>query len=205
MVKAVETCVHCGFCLPTCPTYQVLGEEMDSPRGRIVLMKSVLEGDLAIDEAMPFINRCLGCQACVTACPSGVQYGELLMPFRAHARKQTSLPVFERIRHNLINSTFPDPGRFRKAVSRHQRTSFPQLMPVVFRMIDICRSPVTASPLPEFHRRRVYAGQWHCGWLRTAGIGSEINWATLRVLAVNGVDVIIRPARYAAGVPDTHR
>ena len=76
MARAVETCVHCGFCLPACPTYQVLGEEMDSPRGRIVLMKQVLEGSLTLADAQPHIDRCLGCLGCVTACPSGVQYGD---------------------------------------------------------------------------------------------------------------------------------
>src|SRR3970040_559785 len=83
MAQAVSACVHCGFCLPACPTYQVLGEEMDSPRGRIILMKEVLEGNLAIDQATPYIDRCLGCIGCVTACPSGVAYGDLLTPFRA--------------------------------------------------------------------------------------------------------------------------
>ena len=78
MAEAVDNCVHCGFCLPTCPTYQVLGEEMDSPRGRIILMKEVLEGELAIEQALPYIDRCLGCMACVTACPSGVSYGHLI-------------------------------------------------------------------------------------------------------------------------------
>ena len=85
MAKAVSTCVHCGFCLPACPTYRELGEEMDSPRGRIFLMKSALEGALTLDEVQPHIDRCLGCLACVTACPSGVAYGDLLTPFRALA------------------------------------------------------------------------------------------------------------------------
>ncbi len=72
MAGAVEACVHCGFCLPTCPTYRVLGEEMDSPRGRIVLMKEALEGGLGVGETLTYVDRCLGCLACVTACPSGV-------------------------------------------------------------------------------------------------------------------------------------
>ena len=72
MASAIESCVHCGFCLPACPTYRVLGEEMDSPRGRIVLMKSALEGGLTVEETLPYIDRCLGCLGCVTACPSGV-------------------------------------------------------------------------------------------------------------------------------------
>ena len=70
MAEAVESCVHCGFCLPACPTYQELGEEMDSPRGRILLMKEVLEGGIGVDEAAPFVDRCLGCLACEPACPS---------------------------------------------------------------------------------------------------------------------------------------
>src|SRR5512138_3539659 len=82
MAKAVESCVHCGFCLPACPTYLTLGEEMDSPRGRILLMKEVLEGEVELNEALRYVDRCLGCLGCATACPSGVKYGELLTPFR---------------------------------------------------------------------------------------------------------------------------
>ncbi|MFL2651391.1 MAG: 4Fe-4S dicluster domain-containing protein, partial [Anaerolineales bacterium] len=76
MAGAVKSCVHCGFCLPACPTYQVLGQEMDSPRGRILLMKNVLEGTLSVQEAQPFVDRCLGCMACTTACPPDVPYGD---------------------------------------------------------------------------------------------------------------------------------
>lgn len=67
MAHAIEACVHCGFCLPACPTYAVLGEEMDSPRGRIFLMKEVLEGSLPLEETLPYLDRCLGCLGCVTA------------------------------------------------------------------------------------------------------------------------------------------
>src|SRR5512133_3562455 len=97
MAHAVEQCVHCGFCLPTCPTYVELGEEMDSPRGRILLMKSALEGSLETESTLPFVDRCLGCMACVTACPSGVQYGELLMPYRARAEKQRPRTPVEKL------------------------------------------------------------------------------------------------------------
>src|SRR5512136_1691897 len=96
MAGAVEKCVHCGFCLSTCPSYQVLGDEADSQRGRMLLMKSVLEGHLTIESTMPHIDRCLGCLACVTTCPSGVPYHELLTPFRAYAEEHRARPFRER-------------------------------------------------------------------------------------------------------------
>src|SRR5947208_14977656 len=86
MADAIQACVHCGFCLAACPTYGELGQEMDSPRGRIVLMKEVLEGKLDWTSAQPHVDCCLGCLACEPACPSGVPYRDLLSPFRALAR-----------------------------------------------------------------------------------------------------------------------
>src|SRR5258707_11480390 len=81
--SAVNDCVHCGFCLPACPTYQLWGEEMDSPRGRIHLMAQVLDGADLTAAAAEHFDRCLGCMACVTACPSGVQYDRLIEAARA--------------------------------------------------------------------------------------------------------------------------
>src|SRR5579859_3790047 len=82
MGEVIKTCVHCGFCLPTCPTYLETGSELDSPRGRITLMKGVLQDQLALDSTVvTHVDRCLGCLACVTACPSGVQYNELIDNF----------------------------------------------------------------------------------------------------------------------------
>ena len=115
MTAAVDRCVHCGFCLATCPTYKVLGEEMDSPRGRIYLMKETLEGKLTADEVMPYVDRCLGCLACVTACPSGVEYGELLAPFRAKVEATRSRPLLDRMARLVINRTLPYPSVFRAA------------------------------------------------------------------------------------------
>ena len=96
MARAVTTCVHCGFCLAACPTYKVMGEEMDSPRGRIVLMKQALEGELTLEDARPYVDRCLGCLACETACPSGVRYRELVVPFRARL-EANARPAHERL------------------------------------------------------------------------------------------------------------
>src|SRR5436305_10681277 len=88
MAHAVQASVHCGFCLAACPTYAELGQEMDTPRGRIVLMKEVLEQRLAWGAAQAHVDRCLGCLACEPACPSGVQYRDLINPFRALMRSK---------------------------------------------------------------------------------------------------------------------
>src|ERR1700760_2090091 len=105
MTHAVETCVHCGFCLAACPTYKELGEEMDTPRGRIVLMKKVLEGDLTAQQAQVHIDRCLGCLACEPACPSGVPYRDLISPYRAIAQTRFKRTLGEKLRRLLVSQT----------------------------------------------------------------------------------------------------
>src|ERR1051325_9359530 len=115
MAHAVQACVHCGFCLAACPTYSELGQEMDTPRGRIVLMKEVLEGKLPWEAAQPHVERCLGCLACEPACPSGVPYRDLISPFRVLARDKVRLPAGARLRRYLASQTLPFPGRFRLA------------------------------------------------------------------------------------------
>ena len=89
----IDKCVHCGFCLPTCPTYMLWGEEMDSPRGRIYLMKAALEGRTEMTPAfVSHFDACLGCMACVTACPSGVQYAPLIEATRAQIERRYPRP-----------------------------------------------------------------------------------------------------------------
>lgn len=112
MAAAVQACVHCGFCLPTCPTYRTDGQEMDSPRGRITLMKEVLQGDLSLEQAKPHLDACLGCLSCETACPSGVQYRDLISPFRAWANAKSPKPRLQRLWHRLLLATLPFPNRF---------------------------------------------------------------------------------------------
>ena len=107
----IDDCVHCGFCLPTCPTYVLWGEEMDSPRGRIVLMK---EGHEEISAPLvTHLDRCLGCMACVTACPSGVQYDKLIEDARAQLERNVERPPLERAHRRLIFELFTRPGRLR--------------------------------------------------------------------------------------------
>jgi glycolate oxidase iron-sulfur subunit len=107
----ISDCVHCGFCLPTCPTYVLWGEEMDSPRGRIVLMK---EGHEEISAPLvTHLDRCLGCMACVTACPSGVQYDKLIEDARPQLERNFERPPLERAHRRLIFGLFTRPGRLR--------------------------------------------------------------------------------------------
>src|SRR5580693_8123503 len=110
MAQAEQACVHCGFCLPACPTYRELGQEMDTPRGRIILMKQVLEGSLPLASAQPHIDRCLGCLACEPACPSGVPYRDLISPFRALAQKDFHRSPLEKFSRLLAAQTVPYPA-----------------------------------------------------------------------------------------------
>ena len=112
-LELIDDCVHCGFCLPTCPTYSLWGEEMDSPRGRIVLMK---EGHEEISAPLvQHLDNCLGCMACVTACPSGVQYDKLLEDARAQVERNFERPPAERAHRRLVFELFTRPGRLRAA------------------------------------------------------------------------------------------
>jgi glycolate oxidase iron-sulfur subunit len=110
----IDTCVHCGFCLPTCPTYVLWGEEMDSPRGRIYLMKAGLEARAEMNPSyVRHFDACLGCLACVTACPSGVQYGPLIERTRAQIEQHYDRDLRDRVFRGALMSLLPYPGRLR--------------------------------------------------------------------------------------------
>ena len=209
MAEAVASCVHCGFCLPACPTYLELGEEMDSPRGRILLMKGVLEGELSQEEVLPHVDRCLGCLACVTACPSGVEYGELLTPFREMSEKQRSRSPMEALTRTLTNQTLPYPGRFRAAASlgRYTKVFKPLLPPALRTMLDLLpdRLPPRVelppvSPARGERRARVALLSGCVQQVLTPGI----NQATVDVLTSNGVEVIIPSGQGCCGALAMH-
>ncbi|MBF8253682.1 MAG: glcF, partial [Deltaproteobacteria bacterium] len=197
MARAVESCVHCGFCLPTCPTYVSLGEEMDSPRGRIFLMKSALEGSLTVEDTLPFVDRCLGCMACVTACPSGVNYEELLTPYRALTEKKRSRTLLEQLTRTLVRETLPHPARFRLAAAAGKwaapfRTLLPPSLATMLSLLPD-KLPPDSTPLPRLHPAE---GKRKARVALLAGcvqqvLAPEINRATLRVLARNGIEVVI--------------
>ena len=112
--ELIGDCVHCGFCLETCPTYTLWNEEMDSPRGRIVLMRAGLEeGSEMSAELVTHIDQCLGCMACVTACPSGVQYDKLIEDTRAQVERNTTRGPADRLFRRLLFESFTHPGRLR--------------------------------------------------------------------------------------------
>src|SRR3954452_14304507 len=110
----IDKCVHCGFCLPSCPTYMLWGEEMDSPRGRIYLMKAALDGRTAITPSfVQHFDACLGCMACVTACPPGVQYGPLVERTRAQIERQYERTWADRLFRAALFNLVPYPSRMR--------------------------------------------------------------------------------------------
>jgi glycolate oxidase iron-sulfur subunit len=210
MAEPIGTCVHCGFCLPACPTYKVLGEEMDSPRGRIVLMKNVLEGKIEINEAAPYIDRCLGCLGCVTACPSGVNYGELIVSYRAHVEDKRNRPLIDKVTRSLASATLPYPGRFRTAAALGGIGKLVQgaLPAQLGAMLDLLPAalPAAGTPLPEFvpaqgQRRARVALVTGCV---QQALAPAINQATINVLARNGVEIVIPRAQGCCGSLGMH-
>ena len=207
MAKAVETCVHCGFCLPTCPTYQELGQEADSPRGRIVLMKQVLEGHLESSEVETHIDQCLGCLACETACPSGVQYRDLISPYRATYSKKKSF--FEWVRDKIVAMTIPYPGRFRWALRLGKLTkplSF--LAPSAFKpMTELI--PDEIPPTEKLKSKYLATGARKMRVAMLSGcaqqvLAPEINRYTIELLTHCGAEVLIPEKQGCCGALSWH-
>jgi len=204
MAHAVQACVHCGFCLAACPTYQELGQEMDTPRGRIVLMKQVLEGALPWQAAQPHVDRCLGCLACEPACPSGVPYRDLISPFRAVARPHFKRTPAEKLRHFLAAQTLPFPRRFRLAARLGKLgKSLRPMMPKALRpMIDLL--PDALPPAQSWPRVTPAQGERRARVALLIGcaqqvLDPDINTATIEVLARNGIEVVVPEAQGCCG------
>ena len=204
MTHAVDACVHCGFCLAACPTYSVLGQEMDSPRGRIVLMKQVLEGRLPREAAQPHIDRCLGCLACEPACPSGVPYRDLISPYRAVTRDTVPMSAGAKLRRWLAAATLPHPERFRAVgwLGRLGKRMRPLVPPSLRPMVDLIPDAtlpaaaipaVTPARVPRRARVALLAG------CVQRVIDPDINAATVEVLSRCGVEVVVPEGQGCCG------
>src|ERR1041385_2622565 len=153
--KAIS-CIHCGLCLSSCPTYLETGDENDSPRGRIYLMRAVQDGRLALAEtAVTHIDRCLGCRACEAVCPSGVQYGNLLEHTRDHVEKNFSRSVFQNfLRRVAIEKVFPNRRLMKLALLPAQFakwTGMEKVLPKFAReALSLVPDDAQAGNLPEF-------------------------------------------------------
>jgi glycolate oxidase iron-sulfur subunit len=188
----IRDCVHCGFCLPTCPSYSVFEEEMDSPRGRIVLMRiGHEEGSEVSREMTVHLDRCLGCMACVTACPSGVQYDRLIERARPQVERHGVRTRRERLLRDGIFALFTHPGRLRAVVPlmalQHRLrlpVPFANLAPKVPLRATVDRLPEVTPAVGE-RRGRIALMQ---GCVQRVFFG-DVNAATVRVLAAEGWEV----------------
>ena len=197
--QILRSCVHCGFCTATCPSYQVLGDELDSPRGRIYLIKDMLENGRPADaKTVKHIDRCLSCLACMTTCPSGVHYMHLVDHARAHIEKTYTRPWHDRALRWLLTQILPYPGRFRLALAGAKLAQpFKRLVPgKLGAMLDMVPARI-AEPAPhddpQTHpargeRRRRVALMTGCA---QRALNNDINAATIRLLQRHGCDVVI--------------
>jgi glycolate oxidase iron-sulfur subunit len=214
--ELIEDCVHCGFCLPTCPTYVLWGEEMDSPRGRIVLMGVGLDQQEAMSKTMAtHFDRCLGCMACVTACPSGVQYDRLIEQTRPQVERNYQRPIGERMYRRLVFGTFPHPGRLRAllpALALAQRTGADRLLAGRPRLGALTRLAPRVKARAAFRR---LPAQTRASTPRRGRVGflqgciqrvffGDVNEATVRVLAAEGFDVFAPRLPGCCGALEMH-
>jgi glycolate oxidase iron-sulfur subunit len=191
--ELVDECVHCGFCLPTCPTYVLWNEEMDSPRGRIYLMEALLDGQVQLSPSVTeHFDRCLGCMACLTACPSGVEYDHLIEATRAEIEEQVTRSAGERLLRNFVFQVFPHPRRLRVMLALAplgRRLPLPGPLRPLLALAPPWRS---SQRVPEFVRasgeRRGRVGLV-TGCVQRVIFG-DVNAATARVLAAEGLDVV---------------
>jgi glycolate dehydrogenase iron-sulfur subunit len=202
--ELIDDCVHCGFCLPTCPTYGPLWqEEMDSPRGRILLMSGLVDGTVPLSATtVEHFDRCLGCMACLTSCPSGVRYDRLIEQTRAHVEEHYRRDDDDTILRALIFATVPHPRRLRVALALT-----PPRLPGPLAPFAELRPPWRSTALPPevtpaLGVRRLRVGLL-LGCVQRVVFGN-VNVATARVLAAEGCEVIAPRAQECCGALHLH-
>ena len=207
--KILRACVHCGFCTATCPTYVLLGDELDSPRGRIYLIKEMLEHDRpATREVVRHIDRCLSCLACMTTCPSGVHYMHLVDHARAHIEETYSRPLSDRLLRAVLARVIPHPGRFTLALflGTLARPLAPLLAAIgltrLAAMLRLSRMPF----LPQPEGRRVFAAEGArrgrvalLSGCANQVLSPQVNAATIRLLTRHGIEVVLPQGETCCG------
>jgi glycolate oxidase iron-sulfur subunit len=193
----LRACVHCGFCNATCPTYQLLGDELDGPRGRIYLIKQVLEGHAPSRKTQLHLDRCLTCRACETTCPSGVRYGRLADIGRGMVERAVRRPWGERLARRLLRAIVPHPGRFRSLLRLGQ--ALRPLLPGPLRAKLPPRR--RAGPWPQGAHTRTMLVLAGCA---QAAAAPDTNAAAARVLDRLGIRLIEAPAAGCCGALNHH-
>jgi glycolate oxidase iron-sulfur subunit len=211
--EILRACVHCGFCTATCPTYQVLGDELDSPRGRIYLIKEMLETGRPADErTVKHIDRCLSCLACMTTCPSGVHYMHLVDHARVHVEKTYKRPMMDRVLRAILARVIPHPGRFRAAlwVARLGRP-LARLLPDARVKAMLAMAPARLPRASANDRPQVFPAQGERR-MRVAlltgcaqkVLNTDINDATIRLLRRLGCEVVVAKGAGCCGALTHH-
>ncbi|MYM93274.1 glycolate oxidase subunit GlcF [Duganella vulcania] len=193
----LRACVHCGFCTATCPTYQLLGDELDGPRGRIYLIKQVLEGAPVTAKTQTHLDRCLTCRNCETTCPSGVKYGRLIDIGRKVVEERVQRPFAERMKRLVLKEGLPRKALFKTALRAGQ----------IFRPL---LSPAMQDKIPAMQNPGVWPSRQHArkmlvleGCTQPA-MAPNINAATARVLDALGVQLIVAPKAGCCGALRHH-
>ena len=210
--EILRACVHCGFCTATCPTYQVLGDELDSPRGRIYLMKDMLENERVPDaKTVKHIDRCLSCLACMTTCPSGVHYMHLVDHARAYIEENYKRPLSDRMLRWVLARILPYPMRFRVALLGAKiARPFARFMPDPRLRAMIEMAPKAIPPVSRNDDPQTFPAQ--AKKMRVAlmtgcaqkALNTDINDATIRVLTRHGAEVVVAEGAGCCGALTHH-
>jgi glycolate oxidase iron-sulfur subunit len=216
----IDKCVHCGFCLPVCPTYVLWGQEMDSPRGRIYLMKLAADGAVEMNSNwVSHFDTCLGCMACMPACPSGVDYGKLIEATRAQIERNTPRSSAEKFHRRFILENFTRPDRLRRMrlpLLIYQKTGLQAALRGLG-LVHLLPKKLQAMEalLPKLRRREAVAEFTPAVGSKRRRVGlllgcvqreffSQVNAATVRVLAAEGCDVLAPQAQSCCGALPVH-
>jgi glycolate oxidase iron-sulfur subunit len=195
--RILRTCVHCGFCTATCPTYQLLGDELDSPRGRIYLIKEMLEGNTVTEKTQLHLDRCLTCRSCETTCPSGVEYGKLVDIGRGIVEQRVSRSPLEKLKRKFLRTVIPRPALF-KFLLRSGQAVRPLLPTALARNIPL--TPTAGTWPAARHARRMLILD---GCAQPA-LAPNINSAAARLLDRMGISLISAEKAGCCGAVSYH-